>query len=412
MNQTLQDYPWEVSYKTSGTKTDGTPVDILHDFYIPVLERSIRYDRVAGYFRSTSLAAASQGFSAFVANDGKVRMIVGCDLDPADVAVVLNHGKIEGSAIEKRMVGEVTGDGAWPDDVRRGVELLGWMLQLGRLEIRVAFRVHKETGKPIAADATQDGYVHEKWALFHGFNDECLHIEGSLNESRQALERNAENLSVHCEWWSTKHKEAVDGGKRDFERLWKNDHPCFVVHTIPEAARQELLRLGNRVTIPLEIDGSTAQPLPVEPPSLRERLQFALLRDAPKMPNGKFVGIYTSPVEPWPHQEVVAQRLIRSWPFNYMLCDEVGLGKTIEAGLAIRSLYLCGLAERVLIAAPASLCQQWQRELASKFLLPFVRATSRENEWIFPEKISTASPALFEEDLAIVSTAMITRLDC
>jgi SNF2 family DNA or RNA helicase len=42
-----------------------------------------------------------------------------------------------------------------------------------------------------------------------------------------------------------------------------------------------------------------------------------------------------------------------------MLCDEVGLGKTIEAGLAIRSLVLSGLAHKIMIAAPASLTRQW-----------------------------------------------------
>lgn len=44
---------------------------------------------MAGYFRSSSLAIASQGFSAFVAKSGKARFIVGADLDPVDVKTVL-----------------------------------------------------------------------------------------------------------------------------------------------------------------------------------------------------------------------------------------------------------------------------------------------------------------------------------
>ena len=90
-------------------------------------------------------------------------------------------------------------------------------------------------------------------------------------------------------------------------------------------------------------------------PSALERLRFALLRDGPKLPGGRYVGMETAPIRPWPHQAVVARRLIATWPYSYLLCDEVGLGKTIEAGLAIRSLYLSGLAQRVLICAPASL---------------------------------------------------------
>ena len=57
--------PWQLTYDTGVPGPDGTPVDILRDFYLPALSRAVAYDRVAGYFRSTSLAAAAQGFEAF-----------------------------------------------------------------------------------------------------------------------------------------------------------------------------------------------------------------------------------------------------------------------------------------------------------------------------------------------------------
>ena len=85
----LLSYRWSYSYKTSAVTSTGRPVDILHDFYIPALQHSIRYHRIAGYFRSTSLAVASQGFSAFVGRNGRMRLIVGADLDPADVQAIL-----------------------------------------------------------------------------------------------------------------------------------------------------------------------------------------------------------------------------------------------------------------------------------------------------------------------------------
>jgi hypothetical protein len=85
----LRGIQWRLSYRTSTVRPDGHPVDILHDFYIPALRRSLHYDRVAGYFRSTSLAAASQGFSAFVGRQGRMRLIVGADLDPDDVYAIL-----------------------------------------------------------------------------------------------------------------------------------------------------------------------------------------------------------------------------------------------------------------------------------------------------------------------------------
>nr|WP_275888417.1 helicase-related protein [Desulfobulbus alkaliphilus] len=122
----------------------------------------------------------------------------------------------------------------------------------------------------------------------------------------------------------------------------------------------------------------------------------------------------TAPVSPWPHQEVVARRLIESWPYSFLLCDEVGLGKTIEAGLAIRSLVLSGLARRVLITAPASLTIQWQREMATKFLLPFGRAltgASIRHEYLFPAERVAAATGLYQPNFCIVSTGLLARKD-
>lgn len=73
----LCDYPWEPSYATSDIREDGKLVDVLHDFYIPALSRVTRYDRVAGYLRSSSLAAVSQGFSCFIEHGGEAHFVAG-----------------------------------------------------------------------------------------------------------------------------------------------------------------------------------------------------------------------------------------------------------------------------------------------------------------------------------------------
>ncbi|HEY7307838.1 MAG TPA: helicase-related protein [Gemmataceae bacterium] len=146
----------------------------------------------------------------------------------------------------------------------------------------------------------------------------------------------------------------------------------------------------------------------------RERLRFALIKDGPKLPGGRLVGIQTAPITPWPHQAVVARRLVETWPYSYLLCDEVGLGKTIEGGLALRSLILSGVVKRVLIAAPASLTGQWQRELATKFFLPFALAlpgAGRRHRFLFPNAREVSAPALYAPDLVIVSTGLLTRTE-
>ncbi len=407
----LREYPWRLSYSTSGQAPDGRPVDILHDFYVPALRRAIQYDRVAGYFRSSSLAAASQGFSAFVANGGAARMVVGCDLDAEDVRAILAGGE---AALASRLNRELASPEQWPDCVQRGVELLAWMVAHDYLEVRVAFRVHAESGEPLVVDSVADGYVHEKWAVLRDAAGDRLYVTGSFNESRTALVCNAENIDVHRDWTSEENRHRADDAEARFARIWRDESPSLRVLTLPEAVRQRLLQIAEQTDRPLEIDGSSEIPLAVAPPSSLERLRFALLREGPRLPNGRYVGMVTAPVEPWPHQAVVAKRLIDTWPYSYLLCDEVGLGKTIEAGLAIRSLVLSGLARRVLISPPASLTAQWQREMASKFFLPFARALTGaqpRHQYLIPIEAEQPADSLYAPDLAIVSTGLLARAD-
>ncbi len=70
---------------------------------------------------------------------------------------------------------------------------------------------------------------------------------------------------------------------------------------------------------------------------------------------------------PYPHQLDTARRVISELSGQAILADEVGLGKTIEAGLIIKEYQLRGLARKILILVPASLCRQWQDELYQKF---------------------------------------------
>ncbi|MFC5260916.1 SNF2-related protein [Kribbella qitaiheensis] len=77
-------------------------------------------------------------------------------------------------------------------------------------------------------------------------------------------------------------------------------------------------------------------------------------------------------LEPKLHQAFVAHRVVaQKIAPRMILADEVGLGKTIEAGLIIKELRARKVLERVLIVTPASLTRQWQSELASKFNEPF-----------------------------------------
>ena len=81
-----------------------------------------------------------------------------------------------------------------------------------------------------------------------------------------------------------------------------------------------------------------------------------------------------------PHQLAVAKKVIEEMHGKAILADEVGLGKTIEAGLILKEYLIRGCVKKVLILVPASLVSQWTLELNQKFFIP---ATSPRKEPIW-----------------------------
>ena len=76
------------------------------------------------------------------------------------------------------------------------------------------------------------------------------------------------------------------------------------------------------------------------------------------------------------HQILAAKKVKNELGGSAFLADEVGLGKTIEAGIIIKEFFTTGLAEKILILAPPSLLLQWQDEMLSKFNMDFVEQKS------------------------------------
>ncbi|MGN2619132.1 DEAD/DEAH box helicase [Bacillus stercoris] len=82
--------------------------------------------------------------------------------------------------------------------------------------------------------------------------------------------------------------------------------------------------------------------------------------------------LYLPSFTPLPHQLEVAQKVVEKMNGKAILADEVGLGKTVEAGLILKEYMIRGLAKKILILVPASLVSQWVKELQEKFLIPAV----------------------------------------
>lgn len=88
----------------------------------------------------------------------------------------------------------------------------------------------------------------------------------------------------------------------------------------------------------------------------------------------------------FPHQVETALRVLNEMGGCALLADDVGLGKTIEAGLVAKELIVRGLVKSVLILVPASLIHQWRYEMLEKFGEAFIVAR-REDDWLPHDRI-------------------------
>jgi len=109
-----------------------------------------------------------------------------------------------------------------------------------------------------------------------------------------------------------------------------------------------------------------------------------------------------STVIPLPHQIRALSRAIANDRIRYLLADEVGLGKTIEAGLILRELKLRGLVKRTAVIAPKGLVAQWIAEMAIHFNEQFHQVLTEDYRTL--KRISAIHRTEFEEDHSVIST--------
>jgi len=93
----------------------------------------------------------------------------------------------------------------------------------------------------------------------------------------------------------------------------------------------------------------------------------AAARVAASQQEGDLLAPMVSNVIPLPHQLKALNKAMSSSQVRYLLADEVGLGKTIEAGLVMRELKLRGLVRRILVVAPKGIATQWVSEMQTHF---------------------------------------------
>ncbi|HEX2839934.1 SNF2-related protein [Hyphomicrobium sp.] len=411
----LQDQTWRLKY----TPDHG---DLVKSLYIPALSSAVRYDRLTGYFRASALALAARGVERLVARGGRMRMVVGCTLAPPEIAAIENGESIR-AQVEKNLIAHPL---APPDfEAAQALELVAWMVTERFLEIKVAVPCNSSR-RPIPAD----GIFHEKSGIIEDKTGDRIAFNGSLNETEAGWTRNWESLNVFTSW---RDKDRVNEEDENFARIWADKAKHVITLDVPTAVQADLMRFMPDSDGPARMKKTEAEaqepassimighpevgPTPVPADELRKRV-WAFVAAAPNHPNGgDRVGEATAAIAPWPHQVRAFHRMYDNWPPKLLIADEVGLGKTIQAGLLLRQAWLAGKAKRILIMAPKNVCRQWQIELREKFNLNWPIYDGQKLNW-YPSPVmrgqherSVGRDVWHKEPIVIASSHLLRRGD-
>ncbi len=420
----LRDTEWCLKY----TPDDG---DLVQLFYVPALRSATRYDRLTGYFSARALALAARGVEGLIVNNGRMRLIVGCTLGQEEVAAI-ERGQALRDAVEQTLIKMpvLSADHRTID----ALELLAWMVANGILDVKLAVPcdLHRH---PIG----DDSIFHEKTGIIEDKTGDRLAFNGSINETEFGWARNWESFNAFTSW---NDGPRVDQEETNFAKLWADRARRAITLDVPAALRQQLLTfLPNPEKLPkrlVEQKNLSAEPSERNPSreavakdepitavlasnfSVDEERQAVwekIAKAALQPVGGDRVGEATSAVVPWPHQIRAYHRLYDHWPPKLLIADEVGLGKTVQAGLLLRQAWLAGRIKRTLILAPKNVCKQWQIELREKFnlnwpiydgqKLTWYRSPARDHD--FEKPISR--DAWHREPFVIMSSHLARRHD-
>jgi superfamily II DNA or RNA helicase len=109
------------------------------------------------------------------------------------------------------------------------------------------------------------------------------------------------------------------------------------------------------------------------------------------------------------YQVETVRKVLKQYRGRVLLADEVGLGKTVEAGMVLKEYALRGMAERILILTPASLVGQWRDEMESKFGIDFATShdpllrTDPSRFWAQPQVIASIAAARRKEHAELLA---------
>lgn len=332
---------------------DSSTANMAEELYVPALSASVRYDRGVGFFSSGWLRMVAEGLVAFAAHGGKARVITSPILAADDWEALQLGDTARTNPMLYHMISRDIQDLKFQLE-HETLSALAWMVADGVLTFKLALPQNKLAG----------GDFHDKFGIFTDAESHQVSFNGSPNESIQGFHNYESNKIFKS--WEPAFAPLVEADVRRFERLWGNEDPNVRVFELPEAAREQIIRL--RV-------GERPYPEP----------------EWVKLPQIKEAAPTYQPARPHIPTQIILRpyqdEAIDAWfahQCHGLFEMATGTGKTITALAASSRLYDQKGRLAVIIAVPYQhLVDQWHEE-AREFGYKPILAYQSKSSWLEP----------------------------
>ena len=326
--------------------------DIVKEFYLPVLKKSVLYKRAVGFFSSSALVELSKGISGLVKNGGKIKFIVSPLLSAEDIEAI-SKGYEERNIICNALLRELREPQNSSDSER-----LGWLSQLiasGILEIKVAFTPPKKSS----------GMYHEKIGVIYDESGNKIAFTGSMNETINAFHNNYESIVVFNSLDKLDTQRVLDL-EEDFDSLWAGREENITVIEFPKIVKDRLKpyekakKTGNDEQLDLFEQEDLLELQPIQ-------------AGVPAIPNGVALHEYQlDAISSWADND-----------FRGIFDMATGTGKTYTGLGAVVRLYQEKHRLAVIIVAPYQhLVEQWVEDIVKFNMRPTIGySSSQQRDW-------------------------------
>lgn len=319
--------------------------NIVKEFYTPVLQEAVLYQRSVGFFSSTALIELTKGIAGIVKNGGKIQFIVSPYLSQEDVNAI-QKGYEKKKVIEQALLREFKEPENYFQEER--LNLLAYLIEDGHLEIKVAFTPPNRS----------TGMYHEKVGILTDKFGDKIVFTGSLNETINAFYNNYESIVVFTSWEES--KLYAEEMQADFGSLWNNEDKDLEVIEFPDVLIEKI-KVNQKPKVNYDID---------EEEQIEEE---AIKKGIPRIPKGFELREYQKEaIEKWKQRDYCG-----------IFDMATGTGKTYTGLGAVTKLFEEKKRLAIIIVCPYQhLVEQWVEDIELFNMLPTIGySASKQKDW-------------------------------